>query len=120
MRDLDDDTIDAAIVAEEAALLRAIGEEPGYLTQARSIFRGGTGWVNVVLMVAQTGLFVAGVYCGWRFFQANAPLNALRWGFPSAVLLQMSLAIKLSLWPAIHANRVLRAIKRLEIELRRN
>ncbi len=112
------DPIDDAIAAEEAALLRAIRDEPGYFTQARSIFGGETGWVNVILMIAQTAMFVAGAYATWRFFGATETLEALRWGLPGAVLLLMALIVKLSLWPVLQTNRVLRALKRLELAIR--
>ena len=112
-----DREIDALIAAEEAALLRQIDREPGYFMQAASIFHGRTGWVNIILMATQTLLFVAGVYATWQFFGADDALAALRWGLPGAVLLLMSLIIKLSLWPAIQTNRVLRGLKRLEVSL---
>ncbi len=116
MTDFDRD-IDAAIAIEEAALLRKIGEEPGYFRQLRTVFHGRTGWVNMILMVAQTVLFVGGVYAGWHFFQAADALTAVHWGLPGAVMLIMSLMVKLALWPVLHANRVLLAVKRLELEL---
>jgi hypothetical protein len=118
MRDVDQ-TLDEALRAEERDLLRRIGEEPGYLDQALSIFSGRTGWVNALMMVTQTVLFVAGVWAAWRFFQADESLSALRWGLPAAVLLLMSLIIKMAMWPTLQANRVLRELRRLEIQLLR-
>lgn len=109
--------IDDAIAAEERELLRQIGEEPGYFTQLGTIFTGSTGWVNGLMVVSQTLLFFASVYAGWRFFAAVEPVEALHWGLPAVALLLMSLIIKLSLWPTIQANRVLLAVKRLELLL---
>ncbi|MCU0883191.1 MAG: hypothetical protein MUF14_11050 [Hyphomonadaceae bacterium] len=111
--------IDAAIIAEEKALLAAIGEEPGFIRQATGLFAGPAGWVGVVLMVSQTGLFVAGAWAGWHFFQAADTLEALQWGLPAAVALLMALMIKLSLVPQMQANRVIREIRRLEVILAR-
>jgi hypothetical protein len=116
MRDFDA-TMDEAVRAEERELLRRIGEEPGYLDQALSIFGGRAGWVSVVLMTAQTALFGAGVWAAWGFFQAGDVLSALRWGLPAAVLLLMSLMVKLSLAPTIQTNRVLRELRRLELQI---
>jgi hypothetical protein len=114
MRDLDA-SIDAALDAEERELLRSISEEPGYFSQALGVFGGRTGWVNVILMVVQTALFIAGAWAAWRFFQADDVLSALRWGLPSAVALLMALIVKLALWPVIQTNRLLRELKRLEL-----
>jgi hypothetical protein len=45
---------------------------------------------------------VAGAWAGWFFFEASEPVAQLRWGLPAAVLLLMSLIIKLAVAPAIH------------------
>lgn len=114
MRD-HDPLVDQAVLDEERDLLRRIGEEPGFFGQAFSLFGGKTGWVNVVLMLAQSVAFVAGGWAAWKFFHAEDPLSALRWGLPSAVLLLTSLILKLSLWPVMQTNRVLQEIKRVEL-----
>jgi hypothetical protein len=114
-----DELIDEALGAEERDLLRAIGEEPGFFSQAFGVFGGPGGWMNILLMVIQGLVFVAGVWAGWHFFQADEPLAALRWGLPSAVLLLMALMIKLALMPVMQANRIIREMKSLELQLAR-
>ena len=111
----DDPRLNAALAAEERDLLRRIGEGPGLPAQLGAVMGGPDGWVGQVMMAAQLVLFVAGAWMAWTFFQTTETLEALRWGLPSAVLLIMSLMIKLAMWPAMHAHRVLAAIKRLEI-----
>lgn len=118
MRDLDH-MIDEALDAEERALLRSIGEEPGFFAQAFGIFSGRTAWVNALLMVVQAALFIAGVWASWNFFEAGDALTAMRWGFPAAVLLLMALIIKLSIWPTMQTNRVIRELKRIELQIAR-
>lgn len=118
MRDLDG-LIDKAIDDEEHELLRRIGEEPGFFKQAVGIFDGRTGWVNGVLMTAQALLFMAGAVAAWWFFAASDPVAQLRWGLPAAVLLLVSLMIKLAMWPTIQTNRVLRELRRIELQLAR-
>jgi hypothetical protein len=110
-----DAEIDAAIAAEERDLLQQIGEEPGYLAQATSIFGGSLGWTNAVLMAAQTILFVAGAYAAWQFFAAADMLTALRWGLPSATLILAATILKAALLPVIHIQRVLRAVNRIAV-----
>ena len=118
MRDLDA-MIDEALDSEERALLRSIGEETGFFAQALGVFGGSAGWVSALLMVVQTLLFFAGFWATFNFFEARDPLSALRWGLPAAVLLLMALIIKLSLWPTIQTNRVIRELKRIELQIAR-
>jgi hypothetical protein len=116
MRDLDS-MIDEALGAEEREVLRRIGEEPGFFRQAFGIFSGPTGWVNVILMVVQGAAFVAGVWLAWNFFEAGDPVEQLRWGLPAAVLLILSTMVKLAMVPRMEANRVVRELKRIELQL---
>lgn len=116
MRDLDD-VIEAALGEEERALLSRIGGEPGFLGQALGLFRGRLGWINAWLMFVQAAVFLAGAYAAWRFFAAPEPVSQLRWGLPAAVLLIVSTMIKLAVWPEIHANRLMRELKRIELRL---
>lgn len=109
-----DTLIDAAIAAEEEALLRSLAEEPHYMRQLLALFSGRTGWMNLVIMVVQTLAFIASVWAAWHFFQANEVLLALKWGLSAAVLLLMSLMLKLSLWPVVHINRLVGEVRRLE------
>jgi hypothetical protein len=119
MRDLDA-MIDEALNAEERALLRSIGEEPGFFGQAFGLFGGRLGWVAMVMVVVQAVLFVAGVWAAFGFFEAKEPLEALRWGLPAATLMLMSLIIKMSMWPTLESNRVIRELKRLELQVARS
>lgn len=118
MRDIER-MIDEAIYEEEGELLRQIGEEPGFFTQLFGIFGGRTGWVNVLMMVWQTVFFVAGVWAAWMFFLAADPVTQLRWGLPAAVLLIMSLMLKMMVWPSVQTNRLLREMKLIQLQLAR-
>ena len=118
MRDVDD-LIEEALDREQQDLLARIGEEPGFFGMAFGLFSGRLGWVNVLLMTVQGVAFVAGAYAAWRFFEANDAVSQLRWGLPSAVLLILSSMIKMGLWPNIHADRLMRELKRIELQLAR-
>lgn len=119
MRNIDE-MIGEALDAEERELLRSIGEEPGFFAQTFGIFRGPTGWVNVLLMAVQGAIFVAGVWAAWNFFEATDALTALRYGLPAAVLLLTALVIKMALWPTIQTNRVIRELKLIELQIARS
>lgn len=114
-----DAMIDEALTAEERDLLHAIGDEPGYFSQVWGVFGGPTGWVSWLLMLFQTLMFAAAVYAAIRFFNAADTLEAVKWGLPSATLLILAAQTKMLLWPALQANRVIREIKRLELQMTR-
>lgn len=119
MRDLDK-VIGEALDAEERDLLKSIGEEPGFFSQAFGMFSGSAGWVHFLLMGIQGLVFIAGALAAWNFFQAGDVLTALRWGLPAGVLLLMSLIIKMGMWPTLQTNRVIRELKRLELQIARS
>lgn len=116
MRDVDQ-VIEQALSAEERDILRGIGEGPGYFQQVGGLFTGPIGWVNAVLIGVQAVLFAGGVCLAWLFFSATDPLSAIQLGLPAAVLLLMSLIIKLSMGPALHTNRLMRELKRIELQI---
>ena len=115
MQDIDR-MIEEALDGEEQALFRETAREPDFFSQAFGVFGGRNGWVNVLLMAAQGGLFIGGVWASWRFFEAETPLAALHWGLPAAVLLLMSLVIKMGMMPEMQTNRLMRELKRLQLQ----
>ncbi|GLS00887.1 hypothetical protein GCM10007859_08960 [Brevundimonas denitrificans] len=115
MQDIDR-MIEEALDGEEQALFRETAREPGFFEQAFGLLGGPNGWVNVVMMVVQAALFVGGLWAWWRFFEAETPLSALHWGLPAAVLVLMALIIKLGMMPELQANRLMRELKRLQLQ----
>jgi len=115
MEDIDR-MIEEALDGEEQALFRETAQEPDFFHQVFGVFSGRNGWVNVLQMAAQGALFIGGGWATWRFFGAETPLSALHWGLPAAVLLLMSLIIKMSMKPELQANRLMRELKRLQLQ----
>lgn len=115
MQDIDR-MIEEALEGEEQALFRETAREPGFFTQAFGLLGGTNGWVNVVMVVVQAALFIAGIWAAWRFFAAETPLSALHWGLPAAVLMLMSLIIKMGMMPEMQANRLMRELKRQQLQ----
>jgi len=116
MKDVDK-LIEEALSNDEREILARIGEEPGFFGMAFGLFSGRLGWVNMVMVAAQALTFVAGAYAAWMFFEAADAVTQLRWGLPSAVLLILSTMIKMSMWPEVHANRLMRELKRIELQI---
>ena len=118
MTDKLDTLIREALEGEDRAIYEQTGEL-GYFAQAFGLFSGKWGWVSWVIMIVQLVLFLAGAWAAWRFFQTDDALGALKWGLPAATLLLMAAQMKLSLMPALQADRIIREIKRLELLLAR-
>lgn len=116
MRDVDK-LVEEALGNQERDLLHRIGEEPGFFGMALGLFGGRLGWVNVLLMIVQGVAFLAGAYAAWMFFQAGDAVSQLRWGLPAAVLLILATMIKLAMWPNIHADRLMRELRRMELRI---
>ena len=115
MKDIDR-MIEEALDGEEQALFRDTAREPGFFEQAFGLLGGRNGWVNGILVAVQAALFVGGLWAGWRFFEAETVLSALHWGLPAAVLVLMALIIKLGMMPELQANRLMRELKRLQLQ----
>ncbi|MCM8556448.1 DUF6768 family protein [Sphingomicrobium sediminis] len=113
----DDAKIAAGLREEEKRLLAELGEEPGYVTQAFSMMRGPLGWPTMVLLMSQVVMFVAGVFFAIDFFAAETPLAALKSGLPAVTLILGSMIAKFAMWPQLHANRIIREMRRLEVQL---
>ncbi|MCC5993569.1 MAG: hypothetical protein JJT99_13730 [Rhodobacteraceae bacterium] len=107
----------AAALSEDDLGLPADAQEPGFFSLAFSTMRGPQGWVTWVLMVMQIIMFLAAVWAGWNFYSATEVLPAIKWGMSAATLMIMATQLKLSLVPQMQANRVILALRRLELRM---
>lgn len=114
--DKHDDLIHRALTAEDRALL-ARHAEPGYFSQALGLFRGSLGWVAMVSYLAAVAAFVGFGVAAWQCWNATDPVVAVRWGVLAVVLFQLSAMSKTFLGSHLEANRLLREIKRVELQL---
>lgn len=114
-----DELIEEALSAEDRDILEATTEQ-GWFALGLNQFRGRLGWVTWVIMILQTTMFLIGLWCAFRFFNATELLPALKWGLSGAVLLLMATVLKMSLMPQMQADRILRELKRLELIVARH
>jgi hypothetical protein len=115
-----DRNIEATLREEDRAFLARLDHEPGYFSQVGGLLSGSLAWVNVLLMIVQAAMFLGGVWCAWEFFNATDTIMSLRWGISAAVLMIVGAVLKIgTLWPSMQANRLLREIKRLELQIAR-
>lgn len=117
MDDLDR-KIEAALNDEDRAILARFGER-GVFGQWFSVYDGAMRGMALFATILTFALFLAAVYCGWRSFGATAAIDAARWGAGALLLMVMVGFLKLWFWMRMESNRVLREIKRLELQIAR-
>jgi hypothetical protein len=111
-----DDLIGRALDEEDKALL-ARQAEPGYIAQAFGIFRGPMAWVMWLVNVAAGIAFLAGLYSIWQMSGAAEALAAVKWGVAALALFQVTMLCKTFMGSHLEANRMLREIKRVELQV---
>lgn len=111
-----DDMIGRALTDEDRALL-ARHTEQGYVAQAFGIFRGPMAGAIRVAYVTSVLAFVAAAWALWRMASASDVLAAVQWGVAGVVLFQLATMTKTFLGQHLEANRTLRELKRLELQV---
>ncbi len=111
-----DEMIGRALTDEDRALLSRHGE-PGYVDQAFGLFRGPMAWALWVAYLAGAAAFIAGAYAFWQMVTANEVLAAVQWGVGALVLMQITTLTKSFMGSHMQANRMLRELKRLELQV---
>lgn len=118
MRNLDK-AIEEALGAEDRALF-AEYDEQGLFGQVGGLFTGKLGFVNAMSALAQIVMFVGAFYAATQFLAEDELLAMVRWGALSGLLMLAVGFIKLMQWEQMQANRILREIKRVELQLARS
>ncbi len=111
-----DDRIVQALSAEDRELL-AQHAEPGYVAQAFGLFRGPWSWVLWLVNVVGGVSFLAALYALWQMAASLDALTAVKWGVAALILVQFTTIGKLFLGSHLETNRVLREVKRVELQL---
>lgn len=111
-----DELIARGLSARERALLAEPGE-PGYLAQVGAMARGRLGWTVLLSGAVQLIAALAMVYALWRTLAADQVLAAVQWGVGAVLLGQAVVLLKGYLGQHLQANRVMREIKRVELQV---
>lgn len=117
MDDLDR-KIEEALNDEDRALLNEFGEQ-GLFGQLGGLFTGKLGWLSVATFVIGTIAVVIGLWAAWKFVQADDAATMLRWAALAWAGFMTNIMIKLWSWMRMESNRVLREVKRLELQIAR-
>jgi len=116
MNDLDR-AIRQSLSSEDAELYDRLGADQALHRQVRATFEGQLRWMNVVGWIA--GFLLFGVACvmAWRFMQAPAVEEMLRWGAASALAFAGLALVKVWFWMELQKNAIVREVKRLELQV---
>ncbi len=117
MNDLDQQ-IQQALDAEERELFEQFGEQ-GIFTQWFSVYQGKQGWIAILSTFVMVILFGGAAYAGWNFLHSSGGLEAAHWGAVTWFLMTMVAFMKLWFWMRMESNRVLREVKRIELQISR-
>ncbi|WDI32410.1 hypothetical protein PUV54_04280 [Hyphococcus flavus] len=117
MDDLDR-KIEEALNAEDREILSQFGEQ-GIFGQIGSLFQGKLGWISMITFIVATVMFVVGAWAAWKFYMANEVVTMLKWAGLAWLGLMTQIMIKLWSWMRMESNRVLREVKRLELQIAR-
>jgi hypothetical protein len=118
MDDLDR-KIEEALSAEDRSLHAKFGEQ-GIFGQWFGVYDGAMRGMAIFATILTFALFFAAVYCGWKFFGAAEAIEAARWGAGAVMLMIMVGFLKLWFWMRMESNRILREVKRLELQIVRS
>jgi hypothetical protein len=115
-----DAMIREALDAEDSELLTRFGEEPGYFAQARGLFRGKLAWVMWLAYVVNILAVVVAIWGIWKMFQTTDPVMTIRWAVLILASQSIGLFMKSGLGYQMMTSRVLREVKRLELQILRD
>lgn len=111
-----DRKIEEALEAEDRDLLERFGEQ-GLVAQSFSVFQGKQGWIAGIAVTASMFLFAGAIYSAWNFFRAEEAIVAAQWAAGAWFLMTMVAFMKVWFWMRMESNRVIREIKRVELQL---
>lgn len=116
MSDLDE-SIRKALAEEDVEFLRKLEEEPQYPQMWRSVFKGPMGPPNIVLMIFVVPTVAIALWTTVRFLNADDVREMFRWFAGASLTFAALLFFRFWFGLSIQFNRVIRAIKQLELQV---
>jgi len=111
-----DRLIKETLSKEEAKFYDALDEQ-NIIEMLFGLFRGKNAWINILLNIMILVFFVAFIYSGVQFFEADSTDDLIRWGLGSLVFLLCISMLKLYAWMQMDKYAILREMKRLELQV---
>lgn len=114
-----DRMIEEALDAEDREIFAQYGEK-GMFTEIVGLFSGKFGPWNILTATIQVIMFAGALYAGRQFIAVDNLPDMIRWGALASLLIAAMSVIKLMQWQQVQANRVIREVKRVELQLARS
>jgi len=111
-----DKIIHEALSQEEAKFYDELGEQ-SVLEQTLGVYQGKNKGLYIAALVASIIILGVFVYCGIEFFNADTPREMVIFGAVGFFCLIMIMGIKIYHWMQMQTNRVLREMKRIELQI---
>jgi len=113
-----DQQIKDALDAEDRALFDSLGEQ-GLIGQFLTVFQGKTAWVSIITLIFGAMMNIGFFYAAWKFFTVSGVDAKSTWAGIALFLMMMVAFMKVWFWMRMESNRVLREIKRVELQIAR-
>jgi len=94
-----------------------IVDEPNLAEEIFTAFRGRHRFVSTFAFILTFALFLAAVWSGWRFYNAETVDAQIQWAALALLFMIMVGFLKIWFWLEMHTNRVMRELKRVELLL---
>ena len=111
-----DKQIKEALNAEDRAILDQYGEQ-GLFGQLGTLFQGKLAWFSVIVMIIGTGVTILGLYAAWKFATGDELIEMFRWAGVAWAAFVTQMMLKLWSWMRMETGRVLREVKRVELQI---
>jgi hypothetical protein len=113
-----DKAIQQSLSKEDQDFLAGLDKEPGYMDQAMGVFKGRLGWISWMGIIVRILMAIVLLYALARFENTAPDIESMfKWGGLSAFCVLVMAFNKL--WMSLHlqTNRVLRELKKLELQI---
>lgn len=104
-------------ISEQKADAIAVLSEQGLSEQIVGLFRGKLAWVSAVSLIVGSILTIFAAYAAWKFATLGDINEKLLWGGGAWLSMTFVAFMKVWFWMRMESNRVLRAMKRLELQI---
>ncbi len=115
MEDIDK-LIKETLTQEEAKFYDEL-EEQNVFQMLVGLFTGKNKWIIILMNVMTLIFFALFIYCLVQFFDTEVTNELIKWGIGGFVCLITVSMLKLFAWMQMDKNALLRAIKRLELQV---
>ena len=112
-----DEALRNVVSEEDAEFLARLETEPGVIKQVAGVFQGPLNGVYIAFFVAAVLVGIFGFYTGWQFATAKELRPLFYWGAATGFCLVVLAVVRIVFFMQLNTNRVLRELKRLELQI---